>query len=276
VISFSEVGFTYPAAAAAALRRFSLTVGEGELVALVGPSGCGKSTALKLVNRLLDPTEGRVLVDGKQTTSSPAVELRQRIGVVFQHGGLFPHFSVGENLWLMASLAGWDPAGCLARARELMDVVGLDPQYLSRYPQDLSGGQRQRVAFARAVFLRQKVVLLDEPFSALDPLSRDDLQRFFREQQQRQGLTVLMVTHDMSEALLMADRIAVMDSGQLVAEGTPHELLKRDSPELLVRLLETPLRQTRRIESLLGGSPASAPVHASEVPRDWVHSQQSA
>lgn len=252
MIRFEQVRFSYARDTRAVLDGLTMRVRQGELLAVVGPSGCGKSTALKLINRLLDPTGGRVLVNERATTDTSALDLRRGIGVVFQHGGLFSHLTVEENLWLVAKLAGWSVAQRRERSEELLRTVGLEPeQFARRHPAQLSGGQRQRVSFARAIFLRQKIVLLDEPFSALDPLTRDELQRFFRDLQRELGLTVVMVTHDMAEALLMADQIAVMEGGVAVAYGTPSELLRAEGPPLLRRLLDTPLRQTERIDALL-------------------------
>jgi len=213
-----------------ALQGVSLRVARGELVALVGESGSGKSTTLKLINRLAEPTRGQVLVGGRDVMAQDPVALRRTIGTVFQRFALFPHLSVAENVGLLPRLLGWAPADTLARTRELLQLVGLAPDvYQGRFPRELSGGQQQRVGLARALAARPALMLMDEPFGALDPITRGKLGAEYRRIHDELGLTTLMVTHDMVEALLLADRIAVMAEGRVLQVGTPRELLAAPS-----------------------------------------------
>ncbi len=246
----------------AAVDRISLTVDRGEMLFLVGGSGSGKTTTLKMVNRLVEPSAGRVLIDGLDAREGPAWALRRRMGYVFQGIGLFPHLTVAENIAITPSLLGWRPERISARVGELLELVELDVgTYRSRRPRELSGGEQQRVGLARALAGEPRVVLLDEPFGALDPATRDRLQRSFYEIRERLGLTGLFVTHDMSEALLLADRIAVLERGKLVQIGTPAELARAPAARSVAELLEAPRRQARilsRFESGETGAEGSA------------------
>jgi osmoprotectant transport system ATP-binding protein len=218
------------------LDRVSFTVQRGETMALVGRSGAGKSTALKLVIRLLDPVGGRVVVDGRDTRSWDAVALRRRTGYVLQDVGLFPHMTVARNVAVVPSLEGWPAPRIDARVRELLGLMSLDPDEVAhRTPGELSGGQRQRVGIARALAADPPVLLMDEPFGALDPITRAELHREFRRVQAALGKTILFVTHDMREAFALAGRIGVLEAGRLVGWGTAGEL--RASPDPVVRLL---------------------------------------
>ena len=235
-----------------AVADLTLTVAEGELLVLLGGSGCGKTTTLKMVNRLVEPTSGRVRIDGEDVGSLPPHELRRRIGYAFQRVGLFPHMTVAENVAVTPSLLGWDAARVARRVDELLALVELDPARVrDRRPDELSGGQQQRVGVARALAAEPRLMLLDEPFGALDPLTRDRIQQSFRRIRARLGLTAIFVTHDMSEALLLGDRIAVMDAGRLVQIGTPRELLTAPADDVVRQLLETPRRQAAAVETLL-------------------------
>jgi len=197
-----------------AVEELSLDVQRGELCVLVGPSGCGKTTTMKMVNRLIEPTSGRVLLDGADVAGTDPVELRRRIGYVIQQVGLFPHQSVRDNVSTVPSLLGWDRARIRSRADELLDLVGLPPStYADRYPAQLSGGQRQRVGVARALAADPLVLLMDEPFSAVDPVARERLQTEFLRLQRELGTTVVLVTHDVDEAVRLGDRIAVLRQG---------------------------------------------------------------
>lgn len=199
---------------------------------LLGRSGSGKTTTLKLVNRLLTPSTGKVTVNGQATTSWDAIRLRRSIGYVIQDIGLFPHFTVAENVGLVPSLEGWTSRRLKSRVHELLHLVGLEPkQFASRYPHQLSGGQRQRVGVARALGADPPILLMDEPFGALDPITRLDLQQQFRHLQQQLGKTVIFVTHDIQEAFLLATRIGLMEGGKLVSVGTPTEFQKEQHPE---------------------------------------------
>ena len=233
MITFDDVSF---ARGTPVLTNLSFTVERGETLALVGRSGAGKSTALKLVNRLLDPQSGRVIVDGRETHVWDPFALRRRTGYVLQEVGLFPHMSVARNVGVVPALEGWPQARIDARVRELLSLVALDAdEFSSRMPDELSGGQRQRVGVARALAADPPVLLMDEPFGALDPVTRVELHREFRRIQAAVGKTVLFVTHDMREAFALADRIGVLDGGRLIACSTPTAL--RGSRDPFVRLL---------------------------------------
>jgi osmoprotectant transport system ATP-binding protein len=240
-----------------AIDDVSLDVAEGEFLAIVGGSGSGKTTLLRLANRLIDADRGTITVEGKDVRAADPVRLRRRIGYVFQSGGLFPHISVAANIGITPKLLGTPPAEIAARVDELLALVQLDrEQHRDRLPQELSGGQRQRVGVARALAARPRIVLMDEPFGALDPLTRDALGEDYRALHRNLGLTTVMITHDMTEALLLADRIAVMRTGRLLASGTPAELSQsRDG--YVVELLRTPRRQAERLNMLL---PPDAPA----------------
>src|SRR6185436_4862045 len=213
------------------LSDLNLTVERGETLVLLGESGCGKTTTLKMINRLLTPTAGEVLVEGKATTDWDPIALRRRTGYVIQEGGLFPHFTIARNVGLVPALSGWDEPRTNERARELLQLVGLIPkQFASRYPSELSGGQRQRVGVARALAADPSLLLLDEPFGALDPLTRASLQREFATLTRNLGKTAIVVTHDVREALLLGKHVGLMDSGRLVFLGSADELRASQHP----------------------------------------------
>jgi osmoprotectant transport system ATP-binding protein len=234
MIRCSGVGKTYPDGTVA-VRALDLEVNAGELVVLVGPSGCGKSTILKMINRLIEPTTGRIEIDGRDITGEDPVQLRRGIGYVIQQVGLFPHQKVLANVMTVPLLYGESRATARERAAELMELVGLDPAtYGGRYPHQLSGGQRQRVGVARALAADPPVLLMDEPFGAVDPVVRVRLQDEFLRLQRELGKTVVLVTHDIDEAVRMGDRVAVFASGGRLAQyGTPAELLGRPADEFV-------------------------------------------
>jgi len=214
------------------LENFSLEVQAGETVALIGPSGCGKTTALKLVNRLLDADAGRVLVEGRDVAREDAIALRRKLGYVIQEGGLFPHWDVRANVETVPRLRGWDEERRRRRAGEVLGMVNLPvEEFGARRPRQLSGGQRQRVGVARALAADPPVLLMDEPFGALDPIARRALQREFLDWKSRLKKAVLLVTHDMREAFLLADRIAVMDRGRIRQMGTKADLIERPADD---------------------------------------------
>lgn len=231
-----------------AVGNVDCTITAGSFVALVGASGSGKSTLLKLVNRLEVPTSGRVLFGGEDVTDLAPAKLRRRIGYVFQGIGLFPHMSVAENIAIGPRLHGEK----LERERiaELLELVELDPDMASRMPDALSGGQRQRVGVARALANDPQLLLMDEPFGALDPITRDALGMRVRTLHRDFGLTTVMVTHDMAEALLLADRVLVMDAGRIVADETPHALLVGKGGEVAQELVAVPREQTERLSAM--------------------------
>jgi osmoprotectant transport system ATP-binding protein len=215
------------------LNRLDLQVKRGETLILLGRSGSGKTTTLKLINDLVSPTRGEVRVDGRATTEWDPIRLRRGIGYVIQDAGLFPHFTVERNISLVPRLEGWPQDKAANRVGELLDLVGLDRGLARRYPQELSGGQRQRVGVARALAADPPILLMDEPFGALDPITRDELQREFKRLQERLQKTVVFVTHDLREALLLGSRIALMEAGQLVAALPPEQF--RASEDSLVK-----------------------------------------
>lgn len=220
-----------------ALDGLSFEVPAGEICALVGPSGGGKTTALKTVNRLIEPTSGQVLIDGTDVLREDPVQLRRRIGYVIQQVGLFPHRTVSENVATVPQLVGWDRGRIDARVRELLDLVGLDRGYASRYPAQLSGGERQRVGVARALAAEPPVMLMDEPFGAVDPIVRERLQDEFLRIHDRLGMTVLFVTHDIDEAIKMGDRVAVLRDGRLVQYAPPADLLEHPADDFVARFV---------------------------------------
>ena len=234
-----------------AVDDVSLAVAAGEFLAIVGSSGSGKTTLLRLANRLIETDRGRITIDGEDVRAADPVSLRRRIGYVFQSGGLFPHMSVAANIGITPRLKGERESDIAARIDELLDLVRLDRnEFRDRFPHELSGGQRQRVGVARALAAKPKIVLMDEPFGALDPLTRDALGDDYRALHKKLGLTTVMITHDMTEAILLADRIAVMRGGRLLAQGTPPELAQSDDA-YVVELLRTPRRQAERLNALL-------------------------
>jgi osmoprotectant transport system ATP-binding protein len=231
VVRFRRVTYAPPGVTTPIIDALDLEVRRGETLVLLGESGCGKTTTLRLVNRLLEPTAGEVLVEGRDARAWDAIELRRRTGYVIQDAGLFPHFTVGRNVGLVPTLEGWDEARVNTRVDELLTLVGLEPEKFStRFPAELSGGQRQRVGVARALAADPPLLLLDEPFGALDPLTRATLQREFAALQKRLDKTVIFVTHDVREALLLGTRVALMKAGRIVLLDTPEGFLNSEEP----------------------------------------------
>jgi osmoprotectant transport system ATP-binding protein len=255
LIAFTHVAKSFDGGRGAkpvlAVDDVSLEVRGGEFLAIVGGSGSGKTTLLRLANRLIEADSGRITIEGEDVRAADPVMLRRRIGYVFQSGGLFPHMSVAANIGITPKLKGERETDIAAKVDELLDLVRLDrSEFRDRFPHELSGGQRQRVGVARALAARPKIVLMDEPFGALDPLTRDALSDDYRALHDRLGLTTVMITHDMTEAILLADRIAVMRGGRLLAQGTPSELAQTDDA-YVGELLATPRRQAGRLNALL-------------------------
>jgi len=256
MITFDHVSKRF-ADGTTAVDDLTLHVPSGRTTVLLGPSGCGKTTSMRMVNRLVEPTSGTITVDGRDVRTAPAHELRRGIGYVIQQAGLFPHRTVANNITTVPSLLGWDRGRQAARCRELLDLVGLDQDVADRYPGDLSGGQQQRVGVARALAADPPVLLMDEPFGSVDPVRRAELQRQFRELQRDLDKTVLFITHDVDEAVLLGDQIAVMRPGGRLAEVAPTaELLAHPSDPFVTDFLGT-----TRGEQLLGlRSGADLPV----------------
>ena len=244
LVEFCDVSFSHAAASALIISHLNFSVQQGETLVLLGESGCGKTTTLKLINRLFSPTSGEVKVEGKATTAWDSIRLRRRAGYVIQEGGLFPHFSVEKNIGLVPSLEGWEKERIKKRVDELLSVVGLEPgEFADRYPGELSGGQRQRVGVARALAAEPPLLLLDEPFGALDPLTRASLQRQFVDLTRRLNKTAVFVTHDVREALLVGSHIGLMDKGKLLLLETPQNFLqsKNEKARAYIETLELAL-----------------------------------
>jgi osmoprotectant transport system ATP-binding protein len=266
-IVFEHVTKRFPGATAPAVDDVSLEVAPGSLVVLFGPSGCGKTTLLKMVNRLYEHDLGRVLVEGRQVRSFKATDLRRRIGYVIQNTGLFPHMTVARNIATVPELLGWDKERIEQRVDELLRLVGLSPvEYRERYPAQLSGGQQQRVGLARAMAGDPSIMLMDEPFAAIDNITRRRLQDELLNIQAKVRKTILFVTHDVDEALRLADRIAVMRRGKVVQYGTPLDIMSRPANDFVADLLGSD-DALRRL-SLLSLRTVMAPLDGKVLPGD--------
>jgi len=254
MISLKAVSKSYDSGRSYAVSDVSLEVGEGELLALVGESGSGKTTTLKMINRLIQPTSGDIIIEGENTARIDPVKLRRRIGYVFQGIGLFPHLTVAENISAVPDLLGWGKEEISTRVDELLELVEMNPKvYRRRRPAELSGGQRQRVGVARALAARPNLMLMDEPFGSLDPITRAGLQDELRLIHHSLSVTIILVTHDISEALYLSDRIAVMESGKIVGLGTPEQLLANPGHPYVERLLDAPRRHMKDYLKKSGG-----------------------
>jgi osmoprotectant transport system ATP-binding protein len=228
MIRMENVTKRYAESDAPSVDNLTLDVPEGSTVALIGPSGCGKTTTMRMINRLIEPTEGRIFVNGEDVTEADPVLLRRKIGYVIQNVGLFPHMTIAENIASVPNLLGWDQARIKKRTQELLDLVGLDAkEMLDRYPRQLSGGQRQRIGVARALAADPAVLLMDEPFGAIDPIARTRLQDEFKQILKSVKKTVVLVTHDLDEAIRLGDRIAIMKTGKIVQYDTPETILSK-------------------------------------------------
>ena len=227
MIEFRDVSKTYPGSDAPVVNDLSFEIPEGEICVLVGPSGCGKTTSMRMVNRLIEPTEGQILIDGEPNTEMSGTQLRRKIGYAIQQIGLFPHRTIADNIGTVPGLLGWDKQRIASRTDELLDLVGLAPDdYRNRYPAELSGGQQQRVGVARALAADPPVMLMDEPFGAVDPITRDRLQNEFLHVQENIKKTIVFVTHDIDEAIKMGDKIAILKEGGILAQyDTPENIL---------------------------------------------------
>ena len=234
------------------INNLSFEVLEGEILILLGSSGCGKSTLLKMINRLIDPTEGKIYLDGKDIQQQDPIELRRSIGYVFQGIGLFPHLSIRENISIVPRLIGWPEDRINNRYRELLELVQLSPEiHADRFPDELSGGQQQRVAVARALAADPAYLLMDEPLGALDAITRDSLQQEFLELNQRLNKTIIFVTHDILEALTLGDRIAILHEGQLEQIGTREEILENPASDFVRELFAKSVKSLKGLKNIL-------------------------
>jgi osmoprotectant transport system ATP-binding protein len=249
-VAFNGVSKNFPGGTIA-VDQVSVEIAGGSFVALVGASGSGKSTLLKMINRLVEPSAGTIAIAGEEVTRAELHELRRRIGYVFQNIGLFPHMTIAENIGIGLRLAGEKNRG--ERVADLLELVDLPGDFARRMPDALSGGQRQRVGVARALACAPRLMLMDEPFGALDPVTRDQLGASIRALHERLGLTTIMVTHDMAEALLLADRVLVMAKGRIVADATPKQLLAGEGGDEANALVAVPREQARRLQALEKG-----------------------
>jgi len=250
VIEFKNVSKIY-GDGTKAVEDLSLKINDGELVVFIGTSGSGKTTSMRMLNRMVEPTEGEIEINGKNIADSNAVDLRRKIGYVIQQTGLMPHMTVYENIIMVPRLLKWDDKKMEETARRLLEQVNMDPdEFLDRYPSELSGGQQQRIGVIRALAADQEIILMDEPFGALDPITRDALQDLVLELQKEMGRTVIFVTHDMDEALNMADKVAIMSKGQLIQYDTPENIISNPANEFVKefigddRMIQTSLNQT--------------------------------
>lgn len=216
-----------------AVDDLTLEFEKGEFICFIGPSGCGKTTTMKMINRLIEPTEGSIYINGENIMDKDPVQLRREIGYVIQQIGLFPHMTIQENISLVLKLLKWPEEKRRVRALELLELVDLTPDYMEKFPHELSGGQQQRIGVLRALAADQSLILMDEPFGALDPITRDSLQEEFKKLQKKLNKTIVFVTHDMDEALKLADRIVIMRDGQLVQCDTPDEILRNPADEFV-------------------------------------------
>ena len=241
MIEFRQVGKTYPGSQSPVVTDLSFEVLEGEICVLVGPSGCGKTTTMRMVNRLIEITEGEILIDGEPNTAMSATRLRRKIGYAIQQIGLFPHRTIADNIGTVPNLLGWDKGRIKSRVDELLDTVGLPPDdYRDRYPAELSGGQQQRVGVARALAADPPIMLMDEPFGAVDPITREGLQNEFLRIQQDIKKTIVFVTHDIDEAIKMGNKIAILKQGGVLAQyDTPETILANPNSEFVASLVGT-------------------------------------
>jgi osmoprotectant transport system ATP-binding protein len=270
MIEFRRVSKTYPGSATSVVNDLSFEIPEGEICVLVGPSGCGKTTTMRMVNRLIEPTEGEILIDGEPNTAMSGTQLRRKMGYAIQQIGLFPHRTIAENIATVPSLLGWDKQRIRGRVDELLELVGLDPQdYRDRYPAELSGGQQQRVGVARAMAADPPIMLMDEPFGAVDPITRERLQDEFLSIQQNIKKTIVFVTHDIDEAIKMGDKIAILKQGGFLAQyDTPENILSNPNSEFVASFVGND-RILKRLSLLKVGEMQLDPANGGteELPR---------
>ncbi|WP_438420656.1 betaine/proline/choline family ABC transporter ATP-binding protein [Bacillus siamensis] len=246
-----------------AVNSINLNIAKGEFICFIGPSGCGKTTTMKMINRLIEPTEGRILIEGRNIMEQDPVELRRSIGYVIQQIGLFPHMTIQQNITLVPKLLKHPEKERKERARELLKLVDMGPEYLDRYPHELSGGQQQRIGVLRALAAEPPLILMDEPFGALDPITRDSLQEEFKKLQKTLHKTIVFVTHDMDEAIKLADRIVILKAGEIVQAGTPDDILRFPADEFVEefigkeRLIQSSSPDIERVEQIMNSAPVT-------------------
>lgn len=245
-----------------AVNSINLDIAKGEFICFIGPSGCGKTTTMKMINRLIEPSSGKIFIDGENIMEQDPVELRRKIGYVIQQIGLFPHMNIQQNISLVPKLLKWPEDKRKERARELLKLVDMGPEYLERYPHELSGGQQQRIGVLRALAAEPPLILMDEPFGALDPITRDSLQEEFKKLQRTLNKTIVFVTHDMDEAIKLADRIVILKGGEIVQVGSPDDILRNPVNEFVEEFIgKERLLQSRpdieRVEQMMNKKPVT-------------------
>ncbi|GED04445.1 betaine/proline/choline family ABC transporter ATP-binding protein [Bacillus atrophaeus] len=246
-----------------AVNSINLKIEKGEFICFIGPSGCGKTTTMKMINRLIEPSSGTISIDGENIMEQDPVELRRKIGYVIQQIGLFPHMTIQQNIALVPKLLKWPEEKRKERARELLKLVDMGPEYLDRYPHELSGGQQQRIGVLRALAAEPPLILMDEPFGALDPITRDSLQEEFKKLQKTLHKTIVFVTHDMDEAIKLADRIVILKAGEIVQVGTPDEILRNPADEFVEefigkeRLIQSSSPDMERVDQIMNKQPVT-------------------
>ncbi|MGG3032459.1 choline ABC transporter ATP-binding protein OpuBA [Bacillus stercoris] len=246
-----------------AVNNVNLKIAKGEFICFIGPSGCGKTTTMKMINRLIEPSAGKIFIDGENIMEQDPVELRRKIGYVIQQIGLFPHMTIQQNISLVPKLLKWPEQRRKERARELLKLVDMGPEYLDRYPHELSGGQQQRIGVLRALAAEPPLILMDEPFGALDPITRDSLQEEFKKLQKTLHKTIVFVTHDMDEAIKLADRIVILKAGEIVQIGTPDDILRNPADEFVEefigkeRLIQSSSPDVERVDQIMNTQPVT-------------------
>ncbi|WP_370956981.1 choline ABC transporter ATP-binding protein OpuBA [Bacillus subtilis] len=246
-----------------AVNNVNLKIAKGEFICFIGPSGCGKTTTMKMINRLIEPSAGKIFIDGENIMDQDPVELRRKIGYVIQQIGLFPHMTIQQNISLVPKLLKWPEQQRKERARELLKLVDMGPEYVDRYPHELSGGQQQRIGVLRALAAEPPLILMDEPFGALDPITRDSLQEEFKKLQKNLHKTIVFVTHDMDEAIKLADRIVILKAGEIVQVGTPDDILRNPADEFVEefigkeRLIQSSSPDVERVDQIMNTQPVT-------------------
>ncbi|MEC1274847.1 choline ABC transporter ATP-binding protein OpuBA [Bacillus subtilis] len=246
-----------------AVNNVNLKIAKGEFICFIGPSGCGKTTTMKMINRLIEPSTGKIFIDGENIMDQDPVELRRKIGYVIQQIGLFPHMTIQQNISLVPKLLKWPEQQRKERARELLKLVDMGPEYVDRYPHELSGGQQQRIGVLRALAAEPPLILMDEPFGALDPITRDSLQEEFKKLQKTLHKTIVFVTHDMDEAIKLADRIVILKAGEIVQVGTPDDILRNPADEFVEefigkeRLIQSSSPDVERVDQIMNTQPVT-------------------